>query len=95
MLRYAGNSMLVMLVMGVPLALGALAATFVQPLAFLLVPLALAAGAVVTRLSIKLPAVALGRSDFTFRDAWKAGEGNDWQLLVLFLLNAAIIFSNT
>jgi putative flippase GtrA len=48
--------------------------------------------AAVTRLSIKLPAVALGRSDFTFRDAWTSSADNFWQLLGVFLLNAAIVF---
>jgi len=38
------------------------------------------------RLSVKLPAIALGRRDFTLRDAWAATDGNFWQLLGLFLL---------
>jgi hypothetical protein len=41
------------------------------------------------RLGVKLPAVALGRRDFTFRDAWNATTGNSWQLLALGLLVAA------
>ena len=35
------------------------------------------------RLSVKLPAVALGRRDFSMRDVWTATEGNNWRLLGL------------
>jgi hypothetical protein len=35
------------------------------------------------RLSVKLPAVALGRSDFSMGDAWSATTGNDWRMLAL------------
>ena len=38
------------------------------------------------RLSVKLPAVALGRTDFTFGNAWRATSDNFWQFLGLFLL---------
>ena len=38
------------------------------------------------RLSVKLPAVALGRSDFRMKDARRATEGNMWRLLGLLIL---------
>lgn len=47
-------------------------------------------GGIVTRLSIRFPAVALGDRSFTFRDAWKASEGNFWPCLGVFLLIWAI-----
>jgi hypothetical protein len=45
---------------------------------------------VIYRLSIKLPAVAVGRRDFAFRDAWEASRGNEWQMVGLTLLMAAV-----
>jgi hypothetical protein len=41
-------------------------------------------------LSIKLPAVALGRNDFGFRDALNVTQGNFWQLMGVFLINGLI-----
>ena len=38
------------------------------------------------RYSVKLPSIAIGRTDFTLRDAWKATIGNFWQILGLLLL---------
>lgn len=92
-LRYAGNTLLIMLMVLAP-ALLLVFAIAVNPAlgSFLAIPFVLAFGGVVTSLSIKLPAVALGRTDFTFRDAWKAREGNFWQVLGVFLLSAAIFF---
>jgi hypothetical protein len=58
----------------------------------LTVPAVLVGGAIITRLSIKLPAVALGRTDFGFKEAWAASEDNFWQFLGIFLLNAVIVF---
>jgi len=45
-----------------------------------------------TRLSVKLPAISLGRHDFTFRSAWAATAGNFWQCLGVLVLNGAILF---
>ena len=39
----------------------------------------------------KLPAVALGRTDFGFREAWNVSEGNFWPLAAVFALNAAAV----
>ena len=38
------------------------------------------------RLLVKLPAVALGRSDFSMGDAWRATKGNSFRLLGLLVL---------
>lgn len=91
--RYAGNTLLIMLMVLAP-ALLLLLAIAINPAlgSFLAIPFVLAFGGLVTSLSIKLPAVALGRTDFTFRDAWKSREGNFWQVLGVFLLSAAIFF---
>jgi hypothetical protein len=91
--RYAGNTLLIMLMVLAP-ALILVVAVAVSPAlgSFLAVPFVLLFGGVVTSLSIKLPAVALGRQDFTFRDAWNAREDNFWQVLGVFLLSAAIFF---
>lgn len=91
--RYIGNSLLIMLMSFAPVILLSVILQILAPGAWLLlIPVLIVAGAVATRLSIKLPAVALGRTDFTFRDAWKASEGSFGQMLGVFLLNAAIVF---
>ena len=38
------------------------------------------------RLLIKLPAVALGRTDFSMGNAWRATKGNSWRMLGLLIL---------
>ena len=38
------------------------------------------------RLSLKLPSIAIGRTNFTLRDAWKATVGNFWRILGVVLL---------
>lgn len=37
------------------------------------------------RLMVKLPAIALERTDFTFRDAWAATRDNYWRILGLVI----------
>lgn len=92
MLRYAGTTILTMLPMLIPAMLMVFGIVFFPPLATLAgIPLLLIVGAIVTRLSIKLPAVALGERGFTFRDAWAASEGNLWPCLGVFVLNALIL----
>jgi hypothetical protein len=44
-------------------------------------------------LSLKLPAIALGRTDFGLTDAMKASEGNFWQVMGVLLLWALIVFA--
>jgi len=91
--RYLGNSLLTLLAGVVPLALIATIAAVSQSVAVVvMLPAALAAGAFITMLSLKLPAVALDRQDFTFSDALKSAEGNFWRIAVVFWLNAVIIF---
>lgn len=92
-LRYLGNSLLALLAGGVPLVLVAAIIAF-SPQAALIVlfPAAVAAGSFITMLSLKLPAVALDRQDFSFSDALKSAEGNFWQIAMVFLLNAVIVF---
>lgn len=92
--RYAGNSLLIMLIVLAPLLVMAYLIVLLHPAATVIfVAAGLGAGAVVTGLSIKLPAVALGRTDFTFGNAWAACQGNFWQLMGIFLLNAAVFFA--
>jgi len=91
-LRYAGNSLLIMLIVVVPAALLLVLSQLVPALGVLLIAVSIAGGIIVTRLSVKLPAVALGNKAFSFRDAWKATAGNTWPILGVFLLNAAVVF---
>jgi hypothetical protein len=98
--RYIGNFILIFLVLvacAIPVALAFALIGFLANALFggematvLLVPLALALYAFafvgVYRLSIKLPAVALGRSDFSMGDAWRATKGNSWRLLGILIL---------
>jgi hypothetical protein len=98
--RYIGNFILIFLLIMACVfgaALGFTLAGFViraiageTITAIILVPVifALYLYAVVStyRLSVKLPAIALGRGDFTMRDAWNATQGNDWRLLGLLCL---------
>lgn len=43
------------------------------------------------RVSVKLPAVALGRSDFKVGDAWRVTDGNFWRLLSLLVAMLACL----
>ncbi len=91
-LRYAGNSVLIVAMAAIPVLVIAVIGSLVPVLAILLVPASLAAGTAITALSIKLPAVALGRNDFGFGQAWAVAKGNLWPILGVFLLNAAVVF---
>jgi hypothetical protein len=91
--RYAGTTILIMLAMLVP-ALFFLVLVNVAPAAAVLgLPIIVLAGGVVTRASIKLPAVALGDNSFSFREAWAVSAGNFWPCVGVFLLNAAILLA--
>jgi hypothetical protein len=48
-------------------------------------------GLALMRLSVRLPAVALGRTDFSLSNAWAATKGNFGALLGLTLLNIATV----
>lgn len=90
--RYLGNSLLIMLIVLVPVAVLAVIFALLPPvLSILLLPVSLIAATVAMRLSIKLPAIALGRTDFSFADAWAASGGNFWPIAGVFTLNAAIV----
>jgi hypothetical protein len=47
------------------------------------------AGFLFFRLGVKLPSIALGRTDFSFNDAWAVTKGNGWEIVQLFFLNIA------
>jgi len=68
-----------------------LAVTLAIPAASVLaLPAIVLIGGVVTRLSIRFPAISLGERGFSFGDAWRASQGNFWQCLGVFLLGWAI-----
>jgi hypothetical protein len=96
--RYLGNVLLVTLIAGlvsVPVAVVAsvifsILGNFGAP--FILAAVLLAVLPVFYRLSVKLPAIALGRKDFTLRDAWQATQGNWWQIAGLAVLLTIVSF---
>lgn len=89
--RYAGNSVAIVAMAFLPLlVLGAIVALLPPAALVLLVPATILCGTLATALSIKLPAIALGKTDFGFGDAMRAIEGNVWQVMTVFLLNAAM-----
>jgi hypothetical protein len=91
--RYFGNLLLISLaalaaglVIGLPIGflgamLGAVDA-FVILIVIILVPVI---GVLAMRMGVKLPAVALGRSDFRMHDAWSVTNGNNVPVLLIFL----------
>ena len=90
--RYIGNSLLIILIVLVPIIILAVMLALLPPiLSILLVPASLIAAVVAMRLSIKLPAVALGRTDFSFADAWAVSNGNFWPIAGVVTLNAAVV----
>jgi hypothetical protein len=99
MWRYIGNVFLIVLILAAGIAAAALAMVLVGMLLALImgeaslivivpVSIALYAYAIVAmyRLMVKLPGIALGRTDFGMRDAWRVTTGNSWQILGLLLL---------
>ncbi len=91
-LRYIGNSLLTFLAGFAPFAVIVTIVAFLPRTAMIvLLPASVLAGAFIMILSLKLPAVALGRRDFSFGDALKSSEGNFWQIAAVFLLNALVI----
>ena len=97
--RYIGNGLLIGLILAaggivamivaslfgwiLSAILGKIAAVIIFPAVIAIYSMALVAA---YRLSVKLPAVALGRTDFSLSNAWAATFGNFWQLLGLLLL---------
>lgn len=92
-MRYAGNTILIMLGVVLPSLLIAAFMLVAPASAALGLPAIALLGGVVTRLSIKLPAVALGDRAFSFQNAWKVSEGNFWPCVGVFLLNSVIMFA--
>jgi hypothetical protein len=92
--RYAGNALLITLAAIPPLFVLILGVALLPvAAAILLLPVGFTTGVALMRLSLKLPAVALERRDFTLRHAWAATAGNFWQILGLLLIIAAAIFT--
>jgi hypothetical protein len=90
-LLYAGNTILILLAMFLPVFSAIIGALVALPIAALLGLAAMVlVGGAITRLSIKLPAVALGDRGFRFRDAWAASAGNYWPCVAVFLLNMVV-----
>ena len=93
--RYVGNSILLFLIffaIGLPFGFLAWAISTAIGLAGTVVFVAilfLAALSTSYRLSIKLPSIAMERTDIRFADAWRMTSGNFWQFMglgVVFLL---------
>lgn len=99
--RYIGNFILIFLILmvcAIPVgaALGLVSYLLVtllgsgELLPVLLIPAAVALYALAFiaayRLLVKMPAVALGRRDFSMGDAWRATKGNSLRLLGLLIL---------
>lgn len=89
-LRYAGFSFLLLIATVIPTVLLLALSLIVQTAAILALPAVLLIGGIITRLSVKFPAISLGNRAFRFADAWKASEGNFWPCLGVFLLSWAI-----
>lgn len=100
--RYFGNVLLIGLIVGIGLAIFMLllqvfaSLSTITSIASLFIGLAgiVAFAISVYRLSIKLPAVAIGRRDFSLGQAWTATSGNKqpifFVILIQFLLAVAV-----
>ncbi len=98
--RYVGNLLLITLVT----IAGAMVAAVViaafsgarEEISLSMLPqviaLAVIIGFVVMRFSVKFPAVALGRRDFSFAAAWRATAGNSLEILAYVVLNGVVVF---
>ena len=85
--RYAGN--VFGLGLGFVLAVSlpsALLTAMSEYMLYLIVPAIVLLTPILYRFMVKLPAIALERKDFTFKDALAATDGNYWQLLGLIVL---------
>ena len=99
--RYAGNILLLVLlaiacvfIVAIVLALISGGREVLTPSMLAITALAAAfIGLVIFRLSVKFPAIALGRMDFGFADAWRATSGNNWEFLGFTLLNSGVVLA--
>jgi hypothetical protein len=98
--RYVGNTILIgLMIMLLLLPLALVMAGFaavsggISPalLAVYMAAFLIIAVPVFYRLSIKLPAIALGRRDFRFGTAWNVTRGNMTQLMLLGVLSLAAV----
>jgi len=89
-LRYAGFNFLLLIATIIPSVLLLALALVESSAAVLALPAVVLIGGIVTRLSIRFPAISLGNHAFTFRDAWRASAGNFWQCLGVFALSWAL-----
>ena len=105
MWRYVGNGFLIGIILvagafaaglGIALIGMVFGAVVGKAATVIVVPAMLALYAMVLvaayRLSVKLPAIALGRHDFSLKDAWASTAENFWQLLGLIVLFVACVF---
>lgn len=91
--RYFGNILLIALIVAVALLLFLLllqvfaSLSTVTGIAAFFIGLAgvVLASISIYRLSVKLPAVALGRRDFSLSHAWAASRGNKWPIFFVIL----------
>jgi hypothetical protein len=92
--RYAGRTVLIMLLTLVPVVIFATAVLANLPNLgiVLLVPLIIA-GIYIMRLSVALPAIALERKDFGIAAALQVTQGNNLQFAALLGLNALIFIA--
>jgi hypothetical protein len=96
-LRYFGNILLLSLIIGlsaaIPAVLISVLAGLLHPVFFILaIPLLAVVLIASTRMSVKLPAVALERTDFGFKDALAATRGSDLPILGFVLLVVLMAF---
>lgn len=96
--RYFGNLLLLSLIMlgvgfavGLPLGfigglVGAIG-TFLILIVLIVLPIV---GILALRLGVKLPAIALGRTDFFMRDAWAVTKENSLPVLLIFLFEVLV-----
>jgi hypothetical protein len=91
-LRYFGNVLLItltMIVVGIVIVLPiAVLAGFAQTPSIVIIGFLISLPVMMIlfyRFSVKLPAIALGRRDFLFRDAWSATRGNSLSIFLVAL----------
>jgi hypothetical protein len=98
--RYFGNLLLLFLILiaigiaiGLPVGfIGGLAGSSVGIVIFTILLVVPVAGVVALRLGTKFPAIALGRRDFSMKDAWAATAGNNLPILLVILFEVAVAF---
>jgi hypothetical protein len=96
--RYFGNLLLISLaalaagaIIGVPLGIvGGLLGAFDGFVILIIIVVLPVIGVLALRMGVKLPAVALSRSDFLMRDAWSVTSGNNLPILLIFLFELIV-----